>query len=91
MWVVTAPYAIGSLLWIVAVSTPEGGWGDALLVIVALVLVAVATPHAFLIRGRVFTPRPPQPALAAALAARQRREEAAVDGLRERLVFLAVG
>jgi DNA uptake protein ComE-like DNA-binding protein len=39
--------------------------------------VAGGTIHAFLLRGRVFTPAPAaQPAIAAALAARRRREEA---------------
>jgi hypothetical protein len=83
LWVVTAVYAIGSLLWIIGVSLPEGGWGDTLFGIVALVLVAVGTPHAFLLRGRVFAPPPTQPALAAALAARQRREEARAIAARD--------
>jgi Helix-hairpin-helix motif len=76
MWAVTAAYAIGSLLWIVAASLPEADWSDTLFVIVALMLPAVGTTHAFLLRRRVFTPSPPQPALAAALAAKQRRAEA---------------
>jgi Helix-hairpin-helix motif len=76
MWAVTAAYAIGSLLWIVAASLPEGDWGDTLLSIVAPVLIAVGTAHAFLLRRRVFAPPPTQPALAAALATRQRRAEA---------------
>ena len=76
MWVVTGVYAIGSLLWIVAVSTPEGGWGDTLFGIVALVLIGAGTAHAFLLRRRVFAPPPMQPAMAAALAGKQRRAEA---------------
>jgi hypothetical protein len=76
MWVVTAAYAIGSLLWIVGASLPEGGWADTLFGIVALVLIVAGTTHAFLLRGRVFPPPPIQPAMAAALTARDRREEA---------------
>jgi hypothetical protein len=51
--VVTAAYAIGSLLWIVAASTPEGGWGDTLFGVVATVLVVAGTAHALLLRRRV--------------------------------------
>jgi hypothetical protein len=39
-------------------------------------LMVVPTAHALAIRGRVFQPDPQQPALVAALQARQRREEA---------------
>jgi hypothetical protein len=42
----------------------------------ALELMAAGTTHAFLLRGRVFAPPPIQPAMAAALAARQRRTAA---------------
>jgi len=76
MWVVTAVYAVGSVLWIVAVSTPEGSWGDTLFGIVASVLVVAGTSHAFLLRDRVFARPLTQPALAAALGAKQRRAEA---------------
>ena len=76
LWVVTAAYAIGSLLWIVGASLPEGGWGDTMFGILFPVLMVTGTAHAFLLRRRVFAPPPPQPALAAALAARQRRGEA---------------
>jgi Helix-hairpin-helix motif len=76
LWVVTAVYAVGSLLVIVGAFLPEGGWGDALFGTLGLVLITAGTTHAFLLRGRVFAPPPMQPALAAALTARQRREEA---------------
>jgi hypothetical protein len=78
LWGVTAAYAIGSLLWIVSVSIPEGSLADTMFGISALALIVAGTPHAFLLRRRVFAPPPtqPQPALTAALAARQRREEA---------------
>jgi Helix-hairpin-helix motif len=91
LWVVTAVYAIGSLLWIVAASTPEGGWGDTLFGIVALVLIVAGTPHAFLLRRRVFAPPPTQPALAAALAARQRREEARAIASRDAALARELG
>jgi Helix-hairpin-helix motif len=76
MWAVTAAYAVGSLLWIVGVSTPAGSWGDTMFGILFPVLMVTGTAHAFLLRRRVFAPLLPQPALAAALAARQRRLEA---------------
>lgn len=76
LWVVTAVYAVGSLLVIVGAFLPEGGWGDALFGTLGLVLIVVGTTHAFLLRGRVFAALRMQPAMAAALNARERREEA---------------
>jgi hypothetical protein len=58
LWVVTAGYAIGSALLIVAVSAPEGSWGEALSVWVGLLLMAGGTTHAFLLRRRVFALSP---------------------------------
>ena len=74
LWAVTAAYAIGSVGWLVGAATPVGGWGDALFGTAAFTLMVVGTTHAFVLRGRVFAP--PSPAVAAALAARERREEA---------------
>jgi len=58
MWLVTAGYAIGSALVIVGAFGPVGGWGEALSGTVGLVLMVGGTAHAFLLRGRVFTPSP---------------------------------
>jgi cytochrome c biogenesis factor len=58
MWLVTAAYAIGSALVIVGAFSPEGGWGDAPIGTVGLVLMVAGTAHAFLLRGRVFAPPP---------------------------------
>jgi len=74
LWAVTAAYAIGSVGWLVGAATPVGGWGDVLFGTAAFALMVVGTTHAFVLRGRVFSP--PSPAVAAALAARKRREEA---------------
>jgi hypothetical protein len=45
--------------------------------------MVVPTAHAFLVRGRVFEPKPQQPALVAALQARQRRGEARAIAARD--------
>jgi multisubunit Na+/H+ antiporter MnhB subunit len=58
MWVVTAVYAIGSALVIVGAFGPDGGWGETLVGTVILLLMVAGTTHAFLLRGRVFTPSP---------------------------------
>jgi Protein of unknown function (DUF3592) len=58
LWVVTAGYAIGSTLVIVGTFGPEGNWGETLVGTVILVLMVAGTAHAFLLRGRVFTPSP---------------------------------
>jgi Protein of unknown function (DUF3592) len=58
MWLMTAAYAIGSALLIVGAVIPQGGWGDALIGTVILVLMVAGTVHAFLLRGRVFAPSP---------------------------------
>jgi hypothetical protein len=46
-------------------------------------LMVVPTAHAFLVRGQVFEPKPQQPALVAALQARQRPEEARAIAARD--------
>ena len=83
LWVVTAVYAIGSLLLIVGAFLPEGGWGDALFGTLVLVLMTAGTTHALLLRGRVFAPPPIQPAMAAALTAKQRRKDARAIAARD--------
>jgi hypothetical protein len=83
MWMVTAVYAMGSLLVIVGAFVPEGGWSDAVFGTLTLVVPTAGTVHAFLLRRRVFAPPPMQPAMAAALTARQRREEARAIAARD--------
>jgi Helix-hairpin-helix motif len=51
--------------------------------LVLLGLLVVPTAHAFAVRGRVFEPRSQDPALVAALQARQRREEAKAIAARD--------
>jgi hypothetical protein len=51
--------------------------------LVLLGLIVVPTAHALAVRGRVFEPRPQDPALVAALQARQRREEARAIAARD--------
>jgi hypothetical protein len=76
MWAVTAAYTV---VWLAVI---VGGFSDSDVGGIvagtgAIALMAGGTIHAFLLRGRVFTPAPAaQPAIAAALAARRRREEA---------------
>ena len=48
-----------------------------------LVVPTAGAVHAFLLRRRVFAPPPMQPAMAAALTARQRREEARAIAARD--------
>jgi Helix-hairpin-helix motif len=55
------------------------GWS----LLVLLGLLVVPTAHALAVRGRVFAPRPQDPALVAALHARQRREEARAIAARD--------
>ena len=57
LWLVTAAYALGSVLVIAGASTPEGSWGDAL-VLAAPVLMIAGTTHALVLRRRVFAPPP---------------------------------
>jgi Helix-hairpin-helix motif len=76
MWMVTAVYVIAWLACALATSAPDGSLGDRLQGTMALALMGAGTAHAFLLRGRVFAPPPIQPALVAALTARQRRGEA---------------
>jgi hypothetical protein len=76
MWIVTAVYVIVTLASVLATSAPEGSLGDELSGAITVALMGAGTTHAFLLRGRVFAPPPIQPAMAAALAAKQRRTEA---------------
>lgn len=75
LWAVTAMYTAG-VLFAFGVAGPEGGWRDTVLTVMIFSLMIVGTIHAFVLRGRVFPPRATDPAIAAALAARERREEA---------------
>ncbi|HSK56456.1 MAG TPA: hypothetical protein VK908_14460 [Jiangellales bacterium] len=83
LWAASALYTVaGVLLWSVTVTmdgtvAPEEipeppDWAAALL----LGLMVVPTAHALVVRRRVFEPRAQDPALVAALRARERREEA---------------
>ena len=84
LWGAAALYTAATiLLWSATITVTSGpvapaepseppGWAAALLI----GLTVVPTIHALVVRGRVFEPRPQQPALVAALQARQRREEA---------------
>jgi hypothetical protein len=84
LWAAAALYTAATIvLWSATTTVTSGpaeaaevseppGWAAALLV----GLTVVPTIHALVVRGRVFAPRPQQPALVAALQARQRREEA---------------
>jgi hypothetical protein len=78
------------LLWSVTTTVTSGpvepaepsdppGWTFPLV----LGLMVVPTAHAFLVRRRVLEPTPQQPALVAALQARQRREEARAIAARD--------
>jgi hypothetical protein len=83
LWAATAVYALGLLVALVFSAGPEGGRGDAVLVPVVFALMIAGTVHAFALRGRVFAPRATDPAITAALAARQRREEARAIATRD--------
>jgi DNA uptake protein ComE-like DNA-binding protein len=77
MWAVTAAYGVGSVVAFVFAGAPAGSWRDAVLGPLILVLMIVGTVHAFVLRGRVFAPRPAEPAAAAAPAAAKREEDSA--------------
>jgi DNA uptake protein ComE-like DNA-binding protein len=91
MWVVTAAYAIVELALFVSLGGsggPEATEGSPLYGGLLVALIITATVHAFLLRGRVFAVSPTQelaaqPAMAAALAARQRREQARAVAARD--------
>jgi hypothetical protein len=76
MWIVTAVYVIAWLACFLATFAPDESLADNLGGTMIVVLAAAGTTHAFLLRGRVFAPPPIQPAMANALAAKQRRTEA---------------
>jgi DNA uptake protein ComE-like DNA-binding protein len=93
LWVATAAYAIAGVAIFVPLGSsgsaePTGGLGESLLVVSLFALMIAATVHAFLLRGRVFAVSPTQavaaqPAVATALAARQRREQAKAIAARD--------
>jgi hypothetical protein len=91
LWAASALYTAAEIVAWSATMTVTGGpaepaelseppgWAAALL----LGLMVVPTAHALAIRGRVFEARPQDPAIAAALHARQRREEARAIAVRD--------
>jgi hypothetical protein len=91
LWVAAALYTAAEILfWSTTMTVTDEpvepaelsdppAWAIALL----LGLMVVPTAHALAIRGRVFPSRPQDPAVAAALQARQRREEARVIAARD--------
>jgi hypothetical protein len=91
LWAASALYTVATIvLWSATTTVTSGpvepaelsdppGWTVPLL----LGLIVVPTAHAFVVRARVFGPKPQQPALAAALQARQRREEARAIAARD--------
>ncbi len=87
LWFATGAYALACTSWLVFASMPERSAGPILAGILLLVLPAVGTTHAFLVRRRVFAPMTappePQPALRAALQARQKRAEARAIAARD--------
>jgi Helix-hairpin-helix motif len=91
LWAAAALYTTAEIVWWSVTMTvtdapvdPDQlseppGWAF----LVLLGLLVVPTAHAFAVRGRVFEPGPQQPALVAALQARQRREEARAIAARD--------
>jgi Helix-hairpin-helix motif len=91
LWAAAALYTAAEIVWWSATMTVTDepvdpaelsdppGWAF----LVLLGLLVVPTAHAFAVRGRVFEPRPQDPALVAALQARQRRQEARAIAARD--------
>jgi hypothetical protein len=91
LWAAAAVYtAVELLVWSATMTVTSGpaeaaevsdppGWAAALL----MGLIVVPTIHALTLRGRVFESRPQDPAIVAALQARQRREEARAIAARD--------
>jgi Helix-hairpin-helix motif len=91
LWAASALYTSAEILvWSTTMTVTSGpiepaevsdppGWAAALL----LGLMVVPTIHALTLRGRVFQPKPQDPAIVAALHARQRREEARAIAARD--------
>ena len=91
LWAASAVYSAATVvLWSATTTVTSGpvepaepsdppGWTFPLV----LGLMVVPTAHAFLVRRRVFEPKPQQAALVAALQARQRREEARAIAARD--------
>jgi hypothetical protein len=84
LWAASAVYTAATIVLWSATTTVTSGPAEPLeqpdppiwTFFLLLGLMVVPTAHALAIRGRVFQPDPQQPALVAALQARQRREEA---------------
>jgi hypothetical protein len=91
LWAASALYTVATIvLWSATTTVTSGPVEPAELsdppiwtFFLLLGLMVVPTAHAFLVRGRVFEPEPQQPALVAALQARQRREEASAIAARD--------
>jgi hypothetical protein len=91
LWAAAAAYTAAEILvWSATMTVTSGpvesaevadppGWAAVLL----LGLMVVPTAHALTLRRRVFTSRPQDPAIVAALQARQRREEARAIAARD--------
>jgi hypothetical protein len=91
LWAAGALYAAATAVWWSVTMTVSDepvdpnqlsdppGWS----LLVLLGLLVVPTAHALAVRGRVFAPGPQDPALVAALHARQRREEARAIAARD--------
>jgi len=79
MWVVTASYAVASVVVFgpLGVASNTSDLGAAVFTLAWFALIVAATAHAFLLRRRVFSPLAGrQPAMVAALAARELRVQA---------------
>jgi hypothetical protein len=91
LWAAAALYCAATVVWWSATMTVSDepvnptqlseppGWS----LWVFLGLLVVPTAHALAVRARVFEPRPQDPALVAALQARQRRQEAKAIAARD--------
>lgn len=77
-WLVAASYVVAMAVVIgpLGAASNTSDTGAALFTAGWFGLIAVATVHAFLLRGQVFAPSALQPAMAAALAARELRQQA---------------
>jgi hypothetical protein len=78
LWLVTAAYAIASVVVFgpLGAASNQSDLGASVFTAAVFGLMLIATVHAFLLRRRVFFLTPVQPAMAAALAARELRQHA---------------
>ena len=91
LWAASALYTVAAIVWWsatvtvtdVAVDPAEVPEPADWTLLVFLGLLVVPTAHALAVRGQVFELKPRDPALVAALQARQRREEASVIAARD--------